>query len=269
MTGTTSPVLDYVAAGRGPGLVLIHGTGADAAANWETLIDTAGDRYTIVAPNLPGAGGTPAADGPLDLGQLAEQVLATARAAGLERFHLAGHSLGAVIAAAVAAREPSTVRSLLLHAGWMTTGPREAFMFDLWARLLRTDPALLARQLVLTAMAPDLLGSLSGEQLAELAAGFTAMLDERILPQIELNSRIDLRGTAGQIMAPTLVLASADDQVIPPRHQRELADAIASAQYREVPGGHGLPFEDPARFFSIITEFVGSRQAASQTEAQA
>jgi hypothetical protein len=37
----------------------------------------------------------------------------------------------------------------------MTTGPREAFMFDLWARLLRTDPALLARQLILTAMSPD------------------------------------------------------------------------------------------------------------------
>jgi pimeloyl-ACP methyl ester carboxylesterase len=210
-----------------------------------------------------------AADGPLDLGQLAGQVLATARAAGLERFHLAGHSLGAVIAAAVAAREPGTVRSVLLHAGWMTTGPREAFMFDLWARLLRADPALLARQLVLTAMGPDLLRSLSDEQFAELAAGFTAMLDERVLPQIELNRRIDLRGAVGRITAPALVLASADDQVIPPCHQRELADAIAGAQYLEVPGGHGLPFEDPARFFSIITEFVDTQQATTQTEAQA
>ena len=70
-------------------------------------------------------------------------------------------------------------------------------------------------------------------------------------------------------MAPTLVLASADDQVIPPRHQRELADAIAGAEYLEVPGGHGLPFEDPARFFTIVTEFTDTRQAASRIEAQA
>jgi pimeloyl-ACP methyl ester carboxylesterase len=142
-------------------------------------------------------------------------------------------------------------------------------MFDLWARLLRGGPELLARQLLLTAMGPALLGSLTSEQFAEMAEAFTAMLDERILPQIELNSRIDLRDAAGRITAPTLVLASADDQVIPPRHQRELAAAIPGAGYQEVPGGHGLPFEDPARFAAIITEFTDTQQAAMRMEAQA
>ncbi|MEQ4717793.1 alpha/beta fold hydrolase [Nonomuraea sp. B19D2] len=257
-------VLDHITAGTGPGLVLIHGTGADAASNWGALIEAASDRYTVVAPNLPGAGTPPAPDGPLDLDELAGQVLATARTAGLERFHLVGHSIGAVIATAVAAREPNAVVSLLLHAGWVTTSPREVFMFDLWARLLRTDPALLARQLILTAMGPTLLGTLKDEQFAELTAGFTATLDKRILPQIDLDGRIDLRDKLGRVLAPTLVLASADDQVIPSHHQRELAEAISDSRYLEVPGGHGLPFEDPDRFFSIITEFVDARQAAVQ-----
>lgn len=269
MASPTPVLLDHVAAGSGPGLVLIHGTGADAASNWGALIEAVSERYTVLAPNLPGSGATAAATRLLDLDELAGQVLATTRAAGLTRFHLVGHSIGAMIATAVAAREPDAVTSLLLHAGWVTTGPREAFMFELWARLLRADPALLARHLVLTAMGPGLLGALNREQLAELAAGFTAMLDERILPQIELDGRIDLRDSVGRVLAPTLVLASAEDQIIPPHQQRELAGAISDARYLEVPGGHGLPFEDPARFFSIITEFVDAQQAALQAGASA
>ncbi|MFJ2580700.1 alpha/beta fold hydrolase [Kitasatospora aureofaciens] len=256
--------LDHVVAGAGPGLVLIHGTGADATSNWGALIDAMRDRYTVVAPNLPGAGATPVDPAPIDLDSLADRVVATARTAGLERFHLVGHSVGAAVATAVAARHPAAVTSLVLHAGWVRTSPREAFMFDLWARLLRTDPALLARQLILTAMGPGLLGTLDDAQFAELAAGFTAMLDERILGQIELDTRIDLRDAVGRITAPTLVLASADDQIIPPHHQRELAAAIHQADYLQVTGGHGLPFEDPARFFSIIAEHVDQRQAQSQ-----
>lgn len=131
---------------------------------------------------------------------------------------------------------PDAVTSLLLHAGWVTTGPREAFTFELWARLLRADPALLARHLILTAMGPGLLGALNREQLAELAAGFTAMLDERILPQIELDGRIDLRDSVGRVLVPTLVLASAEDQILPPHHQRELA---RRDQRRPVSGGPG------------------------------
>ncbi|MGO9081438.1 MAG: alpha/beta fold hydrolase [Streptosporangiaceae bacterium] len=269
MSRPTPPTLDHVAAGAGPGLVLIHGTGADADANWGPLIETLSDRYTVLAPNLPGVGGTPAPDGPLDLDELAAQILATVRAAGVERFHLVGHSLGAVIATAVAAREPTAIDSLLPHAGWVKTGQREAFMFELWARLLGTDPALLAGHLILTAMGPAMLGGLDSEQFAEMTAAFTAMLDERILPQVELDARVDLGDRPSRVQAPTLVLASADDQIIPARHQRELATAISQSRYLEVPGGHGLPFEDPDRFFAIITEFVDSQQAARPTGASA
>jgi pimeloyl-ACP methyl ester carboxylesterase len=269
VTSSTPVALDAVTTGSGPGLVLIHGTGADAASNWAPVIDSAADRYTIVAPNLPGAGATPLPDGPLDLDELADRVLATALAAGLHEFHLVGHSIGAVLATAVAAREPAAVTSLLLHAGWVVTGPRERFVFDLWARLLRTDPALLARHLVATAFGPGLHAALDDGGFAEIAAGFTALLDERILPQIDLDTRIDLRAALGAVQAPTLVLASADDQIVPSGHQRELAAGIRSARYSEVPGGHGLPFEDPARFAALVLDFVDASAAAPRNRSEA
>jgi pimeloyl-ACP methyl ester carboxylesterase len=255
-------LFDRVIVGAGPPVVLIHGTGVDAATNWGPLIEVIRDRYTIIAPNLPGAGATPEPDEPLSVEGLAANVIATARSAGAQRFHLIGHSLGAVIATAVAAHAPDSVASLCLHAGWLRTRAREAFMFDLWARLLRSDRSLLARHLILTAMGPDMLRSLDEAKFAEFEAGFSTQIGERILAQIELDARVDLRSCIGRVSAPTLVLASADDQLLPTYHQRELADAIAGARYQEVPGGHGLPLEDPARFAAIVAEFIDTQQAA-------
>lgn len=189
-------------------------------------------------------------------------MVATVRAAGVaEGFHLVGHSLGAEVAAAVAARQPGEVRSLLVHAGWATTGPREALMFDLWSRLLAADVELLARHLVLQAMSPALLQQATISELDELVVGFASMLDPAIAGQIELNGRIDLVAVLPDIRARTLVLASADDRIIPPPHQRAVAETIPDARYREIVGGHGLPFEDPARFFATVTDWVDETQA--------
>ncbi|MDH6139472.1 pimeloyl-ACP methyl ester carboxylesterase [Kitasatospora sp. GP30] len=80
---------------------------------------------------------------------------------------------------------------------------------------------------------------------------------------VELDTRIDLRDAVGRITAPTLVLSSADDQIIPPHHQREPAAAIRQVDHLQVPGSHGLPAVrgPPARFFSIVTEDVDKQQA--------
>ncbi len=261
-------LLSCIATGTGPAVVLIHGTGADAETNWGPLIKSLSGRYLVLAPNLPGAGETPAGRADLDLDELAAQVIATVRAAGVaERFYLVGHSLGAVLAAAVAAREPEQVRSLLLHAGWVTTGPRESLMFELWSRLLHVDPELLARYLVLEAMSPALLQQATNAELGDLVAGFNSMLDDRIAGQLELNGRIDLTPVLSNIRAATLVLASAEDRIIPPAHQRALAHAIPGARYREIPGGHGLPFENPSGFFATISEWVDEQQTLTEAAA--
>lgn len=268
MTTESHTPLSYVSAGSGPAVVLIHGTGAAAESNWGPLIESLSSAYTVLAPNLPGAGATPPSTIGLGLPELADQVVATVRAAGaVDGFHLVGHSLGAVVAASVAARHPGQVHSLLLHAGWVKTAPREALMFDLWSRLLRADPELLARLLVLDAMSPAMLAQADASQLEEMVAGFTSMLDTRIVGQLELDARIDLAPELQDIRAATMVLASADDRIIPPPHQRAMAAAIPEAHYREVPGGHGLPFENPAQFFDIVTTWVEDQQARTEAAA--
>lgn len=133
-------------------------------------------------------------------------------------------------------------------------------MFDLWARLLDADTVLLARTLALSAMSPALLSGIGHGDLDELVAGFEGLVEERIAGQIDLDRRIDISDRLPRVKAPTLVLSSADDQILPSYHQRALAEAIRGAGYREVPGGHGLPFEDPQRFASVIAEFLDSQE---------
>ncbi|TDD50500.1 alpha/beta fold hydrolase [Saccharopolyspora elongata] len=262
-TTTTSCAVDYHFTGSGPGLLLIHGTGADAESSWTELIDSVAARFTTVAINLPGSGRTPVSPEPLDIVTLADQAAATAVAAGLTDFHVVGHSLGAVIATAVAARHGARVRSLVAHAAWTRSGAREAFQFGLWESLLRADPELLARHLQLTAMGPATLASRTAEDFEQAVAGFTEMLGrQRLQPLIELDARVDIRSLLHSITAPSLVLASRDDQIVPVSHQRELARAIPGAGYLELPGGHALPFEDPAAFTAAIADWLDYQESA-------
>ncbi|GAA0329304.1 hypothetical protein GCM10010151_18920 [Actinoallomurus spadix] len=186
--------------------------------------------------------------------------------AGLDRFHLAGHSLGAVVAAAVAGTRPDRVLSLAAHAGWAKTDPWMAFQMDLWIRLARIDGELLARLLQVTAMSGATLRGRSEEDFRAAAAGFTAALagmEEGFIRQSECNISVDITALLPRITAPALIVSSTEDRIVPPHHQRELARLIPGARLTEVPGGHGLPFEDPALFTGVLSEFLDAQREAA------
>ncbi|WP_258017653.1 alpha/beta fold hydrolase [Streptomyces noursei] len=79
--------------------------------------------------------------------------------------------------------------------------------------------------------------------------------------QSELNTRVDISAALARITAPTLVVSGSQDLIVPPHHQRELADAIAGARYVVLDSGHALPFELPEVFARTLTEFVDRHQA--------
>lgn len=99
-------VVHYDLTGDGPGVVLVHGTAA-SREQWSPLTAELAGRFTVVAPDYSGSGATTDHGGPVTLADLADEVLAAANAAGLDTFHLVGHSLGAVVAARLAALRPS------------------------------------------------------------------------------------------------------------------------------------------------------------------
>ena len=89
-------------AGRGPALLLLHGSGA-STHSWARLLPLLADRFTVVAPDLPGHGftGIPPADR-LSLPGVASLVAALVASLGLTPALAVGHSAGAAVAARMA-----------------------------------------------------------------------------------------------------------------------------------------------------------------------
>jgi Predicted hydrolases or acyltransferases (alpha/beta hydrolase superfamily) len=107
--------LKRIGARGGPPLVLLYGFGG-TMATWDAVVPLVGTKIDIVLADLPGHGDSLHADGRGGAGRMAKALLAALSAAGIERFHLAGHSMGGAVAMLMALREPPRVLSLSLVA---------------------------------------------------------------------------------------------------------------------------------------------------------
>lgn len=248
-------VVHYQIEGEGPGLVLVHGTGGSADANFAHLVARFADVRTVIRPDYSGSGATTDGGGELTVESLAAQVAAASRDAAGGPVDVLGFSLGAVVAAATAAIHPELVRRLILVAGW-THGDdaRHRLTFELWRDLNAADPELFGRFAMLTGFSPGYLSGLGHEGLAAaLAMGEMA---HGIARQIELDLVADIRPLLGKITTPTLVVGLTQDQMVPVEGSRQLQAAIAGSRYVEIDSGHVVVYEQPDELVSLVREFV-------------
>jgi len=102
------------AAGSGPTVICLH-SNASSSGQWRLLMELLAPDFRVLAPDLLGAGRSPAWPGRADEGLQDElALLAPLLARTAERFHLVGHSYGAAVAAKLALAMPHRVASLLL-----------------------------------------------------------------------------------------------------------------------------------------------------------
>ncbi|MFH9423601.1 alpha/beta fold hydrolase [Streptomyces sp. NPDC017529] len=256
------PVIDvdglpvhYTAQGSGPGLLLVHGTGADSESNYGHLRQYFTDRFTVITPDYSGSGQTPLPEGELTVDRLVDQVVAAARETTDQPFDIVGFSLGAVVAATAAARHPGLVRRLVLVNGWARgDDPRQHLTMDLWRRLAEVGEESFAAFSTLVIFSPAFLAAMGDEGVKEAVAGVRAT--PGTLRQIELDRDLDIRDRLSAIRARTLVVGSAQDQLVPVGHARELHRELAGSTYAELDSGHLAVFEKPAELVRHIQEFL-------------
>jgi pimeloyl-ACP methyl ester carboxylesterase len=110
VNGTT---IHYVRGGRGPALVLVHGFPQDWF-EWRRVIPRLSRRFTVVAVDLRGVGGSaPSAAGYAAV-DLAEDVHQLISRLGLGRVHVVGHDVGGWAAYAFARRFPHSARTVMI-----------------------------------------------------------------------------------------------------------------------------------------------------------
>jgi len=116
--------LHYLVSGRGPSVILLHGY-AETSRMWRPLIPRLAEKFTVIAPDLPGIGDSDIPRDGSDMKTAAVRIHALVKSLGVEKARVVGHDIGLMVAYAYAAQFPAEVEKLVLMdaflpgvAGW-------------------------------------------------------------------------------------------------------------------------------------------------------
>lgn len=232
-------------------IVLLHGF-TQTGASWDPVRSRLGERYRVLAPDLPGHGpdGTAA---PVDLNATVASVLGGAPA----RFVLGGYSMGGRVALHAALAAPGRVERLVLvgaTAGIEDAGARaerqaadEGLAERIEGMAIEAFAAEWARTPVLAGQPPDVLAAAQADRLRSRPAGLAAAL--RGLGQ---GACPPVWHRLGKLELPVVLVVGERDEryrAIAARLESALPDAVTVT----VPGaGHAVHLEAPAAVAAVL-----------------
>ncbi len=238
-----------------PAVVLIHGAAFDHSTwQWQSRY-LAHHGYSVLAVDLPAHGRSPGTPRET-IGAMADWVAAFIEAACAGRAHVAGHSMGSLVALDVALRHRARVDRLALLGTALPMAVGEPFL----AAAKDNDPAGFdmevvwghARHAQLSASpAPGmtLMGAarqLNGRSRAGvLHADLAACHAYRVAPE-----------AVRALEVPTLVLGGKRDQMTPIKAGQALAREIPGARFEAIDAGHAMMSEAPREVLRSLRGFL-------------
>ena len=269
----------YRRAGSGPPVMLIQGAGV-VGEGWRPQVQALADRCTLISFDNRGIGASALGQPPLSIEAMADDALAIADAEGFERFDLAGHSMGGLIAQQMALTAPRRVRSLAFLCTFLRGGEaaRVTPAILLSALRMHVGTRAMRRRAFMRLVMPD--AYLAQADLARLAADLGALFGRDladqpsiVMKQLSAMSRFDASARLHELAAiPSLVVAATLDRIALPQYGRSLAAAIPGAAYVEIPdAGHGVTIQCADRVNGLLSghfrNTVNSQLPASNSHA--
>lgn len=268
---THDATIHYIREGAGAPLILLQGAGV-IGEGWRPQIDALRDRYAIVAPDNRGIGKSTYRASALTIGDMASDVLAIADAEGFDRFHLAGHSIGGLVAQEIALRARHRVLTLALLC-----------TFERGAQASRLTPAIIwkglrtrigtrtmRRQAFMELVMPgEYLDRVDretlGSQLATLFGHDLADQPAIVMKQLGAASRFDESGRLQELAGlPTLVVSARHDAIALPEFGRALAARVPAARYVEITdGGHAVTIQCADQVNALLSEHLAEQPSQS------
>lgn len=256
--------VQYSSAGTGPAILFVQGVGAIGRA-WTPQLTALSSTHRVVAFDNRGIGDTRRGNTPLSIELMAEDALAVADAAGLETFHLVGHSMAGLIAQQLALTARARVRSLALLCTFASGHQASRLSWDLLVAGIRSrvGPRRSRRRAFMELVVPrTVLAARDATHLeAELQDLFGRDLADQppiVIEQLRAAARFDARPRLAALAGlPTLVASAELDRIALPAFGRELASLIPGARYVEmVDAGHAVPIHAPAIINVLLREHV-------------
>ena len=244
--------LAYIDSGEGEmPLFLLHGY-TDSSRSW-SLIEPHLAGYRLVMPDLAGHGFSTALSSPA-LEAFANDVIRLADVLGIERFAVAGHSMGAVTALVLAARHGARVTALASLCGSLQPGllARPTLGAEIRALADPIDPQSRFLQEWHQCALPVDADFVSW--IAREAASMPAAVWQTLYAMIEA---ADLRQQAERVDAPVLLLAGDEDALFDEPHRAALRTAFPQAATEILAGhSHNPHWEAPARVADALLAFL-------------
>lgn len=240
----------------GEPVVLLHSLGLDSTS-WQPQVDALADEYRLIRVDMRGHGRSPAPPGPYRLADLGGDVLQVADAAGLERFHLCGLSIGGLIALWIGIHRGDRLRSLMVANTAAKIADR-----DYWqtrADAVRDGGMEAVRDTVLTRLFSPDFPELVPHGFAAARDAFSATDPDGYAACCAALGEADLRDDVATITVPTLVIAGSADEATPPTDARWLDAHLPDSQLEVIGGAaHVSNYDHPEAFTAAIRRHLTS-----------
>jgi pimeloyl-ACP methyl ester carboxylesterase len=121
--------LHYLTAGHGPAVILLHGY-TQTSRMWRPLIPKLVQKFTVIAPDLPGIGDSEIPKDGLDMKTAAIRIHALVKSLGITKARVIGHDIGLMVAYAYAAQFPTEVEKLVVMDAFLPGVPGWELAYD-------------------------------------------------------------------------------------------------------------------------------------------
>lgn len=252
----------YRVQGAGEPLLMIMGLGANADWWYPSFLEPLAERFLVATFDNRGAGRTTQAPGPYSIPMMAEDAVGLMDHLGWPSAHVAGASMGGMIAQELALTYPGRVRKLVLmvtSCGGLESVPASPEVLGALAmpREGLSDEDIARATLFLLFPPwfmeenPDLMEEVVRTNTQHPIAARCFMDQLNAILAWSAYSRL------GELRHPALVITGSEDILIPPQNAHILAEAIPDSRLVEFEGGgHGLITQFPEGAAAEILSFL-------------
>ncbi|MGH2776758.1 MAG: alpha/beta fold hydrolase [Actinomycetota bacterium] len=249
--------------GEGPPLVLVMGIGYDSSLWTLQQVPKLSKRFQVVIFDNRDSGRSSKASGPYTIADMADDVAGLLDELRIEKTHLLGLSMGAMIGQEFALRHAERLDRLVLSG---CGGAPARSVFDpirTWSWVKANDDSgeVFAGQQFTALFSSSFLRNADAVQqtIAMLASNPYPIRPDAYDRQAQAYLQHDALDRLNGIEAPTLVVVGEQDLLTPPWVAREVASAIPGAHLEVIKGegsSHVVPLERPDDFNKLVAAFL-------------
>ena len=248
--------LAYVELGnpKGEPLLLLHGY-TDSSRTWSLLAPYLG-KYRLLMPDQRGHGASDSPDCCYSQAQFAYDAKLFLDALGVERVHVVGHSLGSMVAIAMAAEYPDRVAAIgLIGSTALVPVKHGDWLYDNVAALKwPLDPSTQFMRDWHPANQPTPVDQIFAETVRAEYMSIPPHVWRGVMREL---ASVPIGRHAADIQAPVLILSGGKDPIFTAEHHAALVKTFPQAKAHVFPDlGHNPNWEQPAEIARHIAEFL-------------